>query len=168
MNTAKEYTFSYEIKKPVLLIRALDMFRIISVAYLHLEINSLDRQIYKFSFQWHCGECLIKQVRRYAARSSTRLTTRLNSVKRLNSKPSGEREHSPYSGNGRVYSHSGACNGEFGGIAACNHILIAQNLSSRRKRGQLLLCNKHLFCSAGFLPILVILRATRPCFLYSQ
>lgn len=37
-----------------------------------------------------------------------------------------------------------------------------------RKRGQLLPCNKHLFCSAGFLPILVILRATRPCFLYSQ
>ena len=50
MNTAKEYTFSYEIKKPVLLIRALDMFRIISIAYLYLEINSLDRQIYKCSF----------------------------------------------------------------------------------------------------------------------
>ena len=64
---------------------------------------------------------------------------------------------------------SGACNGEFGGVAVSrNHILIAQNLSSRRKRGQLLLCNKHLFCSAGFLPILVILRATRHCFLYSQ
>ena len=40
--------------------------------------------------------------------------------------------------------------------------------AERRKRGQLLLCNKHLFCSAGVLPILVILRATRPCFLYSQ
>ena len=51
---------------------------------------------------------------------------------------------------------------------AINVCLIAQNLSSRRKRGQLLLCNKHLFCSAGFLPILVILRATRLCFLYSQ
>lgn len=51
---------------------------------------------------------------------------------------------------------------------AINVCLIAQNLSSRRKRGQLLLCNKHLFCSAGFLPILVILRATRHCFLYSQ
>ena len=24
---------------------------------------------------------------------------------------------SPFSGNGRVYSHSGACNGEFGGAA---------------------------------------------------
>lgn len=137
MNTAKEYTFSYEIKKPVLLIRALDMFRIISIAYLHLEINSLDRQIYKFSFQWHCGECLIKQVRRYAARSSTRLTTRLNSVKRLNSKPSGEREHSPYSGNGRVYSHSGACNGEFGGAAVvCNQCLFdcTESLFAEKER----------------------------------
>ena len=35
----------------------------------------------------------------------------------------GEREHSPYSENGRVYSHSGACNGEFGGAAiVCNHV----------------------------------------------
>ena len=31
----------------------------------------------------------------------------------------GAREHSPFSENGRVYSHSGACNGEFGGAAAC-------------------------------------------------
>ena len=46
----------------------------------------------------------------------------------------GEREHSPYSENGRVYSHSGACNGEFGGAAACNHILIAQNLSFDGKK----------------------------------
>ena len=46
----------------------------------------------------------------------------------------GEREHSPYSENGRVYSHSGACNGEFGGVAACNHILIAQNLSFDGKK----------------------------------
>lgn len=39
----------------------------------------------------------------------------------------GEREHSPYSGNGRVYSHSGACNGEFDGAAVvCNRIIIAQ------------------------------------------
>ena len=97
-----------------------------------------------------------------------RLTTRLNSVKRQTQSRERRKRDAPFSGNGRVYSHSGACNGEFGGAAACNHILIAQNLSSRRKRGQLLLCNKHLFCSAGFLPILVILRATRPCFLYSQ
>lgn len=41
---------------------------------------------------------------------------------------------SPYSENGRVYSHSGACNGEFGGAAACNHILIAQNLSFDGKK----------------------------------
>ena len=46
----------------------------------------------------------------------------------------GEREHSPYSENGRVYSHSGACNGEFGGVAARNHILIAQNLSFDGKK----------------------------------
>lgn len=77
---------------------------------------------------------------------------------------------SPFSENGRVYSHSGACNGEFGGAAVSQNqvMIVRENLSSRRKRGQLLPCNKHLFCSAGFLPILVILRATRPCFLYSQ
>ena len=39
----------------------------------------------------------------------------------------GEREHSPYSGNGRVYSHSGACNGEFGGVAVSrNQVMIVQ------------------------------------------
>lgn len=37
-----------------------------------------------------------------------------------------------YSG---VYYHAnGACNGEFGGIAACNHSLIAQNLSFDGKK----------------------------------
>ena len=41
---------------------------------------------------------------------------------------------SPYSENGRVYSHSGACNGEFGGAAARNHILIARNLSFDGKK----------------------------------
>lgn len=100
-----------------------------------------------------------------------RLTTRLNSVKRLNSKPRAEKESIRLT----------ARTGEFTRIVeratessaaqpscAIKICLIAQNLSSRRKRGQLLLCNKHLFCSAGFLPFLVILRATRPCFLYSQ
>ena len=39
----------------------------------------------------------------------------------------GEREHSPFSENGRVYSHSGACNGEFGGAAVSrNRIIIAR------------------------------------------
>ena len=85
MNTAKEYTFSYEIKKPVLLIRALDMFRIISIAYLYLEINSLDRQIYKCSFQWHCGECLIK-------RGQAPPNNSLKLGKKTNSKPRAEKE----------------------------------------------------------------------------
>ena len=53
----------------------------------------------------------------------------------------GAREHSPFSENGRVYSHSGACNGEFGGAAACNHILIAQNLSFDGKKPD---------CTVGF------------------
>ena len=38
---------------------------------------------------WHFSGCLTIQARRFASRSSTRQTTRLNSVKRLNSKPSG-------------------------------------------------------------------------------
>ena len=34
---------------------------------------------------------------------------------------------SPYSENGRVYSHSGACNGEFGGVAVSrNQVMIVQ------------------------------------------
>lgn len=55
----------------------------------------------------------------------------------------GAREHSPFSENGRVYSHSGACNGEFGGAAACNHILIAQNLSFDGKKPD---CTVGFFC----------------------
>ncbi len=43
----------------------------------------------------------------------------------------GEREHSPYSENGRVYSHSGACNGEFGGVAVSRNqvMIVRENLS---------------------------------------
>ena len=38
--------------------------------------------------KWHCGGCLTIQARRFASRSSTRLTTHLNSDKKDNSKPS--------------------------------------------------------------------------------
>ena len=43
----------------------------------------------------------------------------------------GEREHSPFSENGRVYSHSGACNGEFGGVAVSRNqvMIVRENLS---------------------------------------
>ena len=37
-------------------------------------------------------------------------------------------------GTGEFTRVSGACNGEFGGAAACNHILIAQNLSFDGKK----------------------------------
>lgn len=38
---------------------------------------------------------------------------------------------SPYSENGRVYSHSGACNGEFGGVAVSRNqvMIVRENLS---------------------------------------
>lgn len=37
----------------------------------------------------------------------------------------------PFSGNGRVYSHSGACNGEFGGVAVSRNqvMIVRENLS---------------------------------------
>ena len=43
----------------------------------------------------------------------------------------GAREHSPFSENGRVYSHSGACNGEFGGVAVSRNqvMIVRENLS---------------------------------------
>ena len=74
-----------------------------------------------YFFKWHFGGCLTIQTRRLAARSSTRLTTRLNSVKRLNSKPSGEREIRLSARTGEFTRVSGACNGEFGG-AAVSHV----------------------------------------------
>ena len=40
------------------------------------------------NFKWHFGGCLTIQARRFASRSSTRQTTRLNSDKKVNSKPS--------------------------------------------------------------------------------
>ena len=49
----------------------------------------------------------------------------------------GEREHSPFSGNGRVYSHSGACNREFGGAAVvCNQCLFdcTESLFAEKER----------------------------------
>ena len=48
----------------------------------------------------------------------------------------GEREHSPYSENGRVYSHSGACNGEFGGAAVSRNqvMIVRENLSFDGKK----------------------------------
>ena len=43
-DTKKGYTYSIEIKKPVLLIRAYNLFGIISIAYLKLKINDLQLQ----------------------------------------------------------------------------------------------------------------------------
>ncbi len=42
----------------------------------------------------------------------------------------------PFSGNGRVYSHSGACNGEFGGAAVCNQCLFdcTESLFAEKER----------------------------------
>ena len=55
--------------------------------------------------------------------------------KKTNSKPRAEKESIRLSaGTGEFTRVSGACNGEFGGIAACNHILIAQNLSFDGKK----------------------------------
>ncbi len=39
-DTKKGYTYSIEIKKPVLLIRAYNLFGIVSIAYLKIKINA--------------------------------------------------------------------------------------------------------------------------------
>lgn len=43
---------------------------------------------------------------------------------------------SPFSENGRVYSHSGACNGEFGGAAVSRNqvMIVRENLSFDGKK----------------------------------
>ena len=55
----------------------------------------------------------------------------------------GAREHSPFSENGRVYSHSGACNREFGGAAVSHvaHFAFEIALSGATMLSFLLVCS---------------------------
>lgn len=71
--------------------------------------------------------------------------------KKTNSKPRAEKESIRLSARtGEFTRVSGACNGEFGGIAACNHSLIAQNLSSAEKERSVVAMQQTSLLLRGF------------------
>ena len=79
-----------------------------------------------YFFKWHFGGCLTNTSASLCSAVKHPPNNSLKLGKKTKLKAERRKRDSPFSGNGRVYSHSGAWNGEFGGIAARNHILIAR------------------------------------------